>query len=30
VDVDSLTKPERALWEAFPRGELVSLAGARG
>jgi hypothetical protein len=30
VDVDSLTKSERALWRAFPRGEPVSLEGARG
>jgi hypothetical protein len=30
VDVDSLTKPERALWKAVPRGELVSLGNARG
>jgi hypothetical protein len=30
VDLDRLTKPERAVWEAFPRGEQVSLGGARG
>ena len=30
MDLDRLTKPERAVWEAFPRGELVSLGGARG
>lgn len=30
MDPDKLTRPERALWEAFPRGELVDLSGARG
>jgi hypothetical protein len=30
VDLDKLSKSERALWQAFPRGELVDLAGARG
>jgi len=30
VDPDKLTVPERALWRAFPRGELVDLTRARG
>jgi len=30
VDLDELTRPERALWKAFPCGELVDLSGARG
>jgi hypothetical protein len=30
VDLDELTKPERALWKAFPRGEPVDLSGAHG
>jgi hypothetical protein len=30
VNLDELTRPERALWKAFPRGELVDLSGARG
>jgi hypothetical protein len=30
VDLDDLSKSERALWRAFPRGELVDLTGARG
>jgi hypothetical protein len=30
VNPDKLTTPERALWDAFPRGELVDLTRARG
>jgi hypothetical protein len=30
VDPDKLSAAERALWQAFPRGELVSLTKARG
>lgn len=30
MDLDDLSKAERALWQAFPRGELVDLTGARG
>jgi hypothetical protein len=30
VDLHKLSKSERQLWQAFPRGELVDLAGARG
>jgi hypothetical protein len=30
VDSDKLSAPERALWQAFPRGELVDLTKARG
>jgi hypothetical protein len=30
VELDKLTAPERALWRAFPRGELVDLTGTRG
>jgi hypothetical protein len=30
VDLDKLNAPERALWQAFPRGELVDLTRARG
>jgi hypothetical protein len=30
VDLDNLTAPERALWQAFPRGDLVDLRKARG
>jgi hypothetical protein len=30
VDLDKLSVPERALWQAFPRGELVDLTRARG
>jgi hypothetical protein len=30
VDPDKLSVPERALWQAFPRGELVDLTRARG
>jgi hypothetical protein len=30
VDPDKLTHPERALWRAFPRGELVDLTSAWG
>jgi hypothetical protein len=29
VDLDKLSAPERALWQAFPRGELVDLTKAR-
>ena len=29
MDPDKLSTPERALWQAFPRGELVDLTGAR-
>ena len=29
MDPDKLSAPERALWQAFPRGELVDLTGAR-
>ena len=25
MDLDELTAPERALWEAFPRGEPIDL-----
>jgi hypothetical protein len=30
VDLDKLSVPERALWQAFSRGDLVDLTGARG
>jgi hypothetical protein len=30
VDLDKLTVPERAVWQAFPRGEHVDLTGAWG
>jgi hypothetical protein len=30
VDLDKLSAPERALWQAFPRGEPVDLTRARG
>ena len=30
MDLDDLSKSERALWRAFPRGELVDLTSARG
>lgn len=30
MDLNKLTKPERAVWQAFPRGELVDLGGAHG
>ncbi len=30
MDSDKLSAPERALWQAFPRGELVDLTKARG
>jgi hypothetical protein len=30
VNPDKLTQPERALWQAFPRGELVDLTNAWG
>ncbi|HEY6787621.1 MAG TPA: hypothetical protein VI365_09950 [Trebonia sp.] len=30
MDPDKLSAPERALWHAFPRGELVDLTRARG
>jgi hypothetical protein len=30
VDVGSLSEPERALWKAFPHGDLVNLGSARG
>lgn len=30
MDPDKLSAPERALWQAFPRGELVDLTRARG
>jgi hypothetical protein len=30
VDPDKLSTPERALWQAFPRGEQVDLTRARG
>ncbi|HTU76763.1 MAG TPA: hypothetical protein VMG38_24900 [Trebonia sp.] len=30
VDLDNLSAPEQALWQAFPRGELVDLTRARG
>ena len=30
MDPDKLNAPERALWQAFPRGELIDLTRARG
>ena len=30
MNPDKLTQPERALWQAFPRGELVDLTSAWG
>ncbi|HEX6452190.1 MAG TPA: hypothetical protein VF060_22355 [Trebonia sp.] len=30
MDVGSLSEPERALWKAFPHGDLVKLGSARG